>query len=297
MQTVSTLQDLRLTVSEWRRHGKRVAFVPTMGNLHAGHLQLVKTAQQQADKVVVSIFVNPNQFGPNEDFASYPRTEQQDKDKLAACDTDLLFLPSVNEMYPAPIQTQVSVRGLSTLHCGASRPGHFDGVALVVCKLLNMVQPDLLLLGEKDFQQLAVIRTMVADLNIPVAIQGVATVRESDGLAMSSRNNYLSAPERQLAPLLYQTLCATRDAVLSGAINYDAVLEQQAQRLTDAGFLLDYFRICRSTDLLPADEKDTELIILIAAKLGKTRLIDNIRLTRVSLSGTKSAAAVQTAKI
>ncbi|AEF98802.1 pantoate--beta-alanine ligase [Methylomonas methanica] len=280
MRIANSIKDLRLAVGEWRQNGQRVAFVPTMGNLHAGHLQLVKTAQQQADKVVVSIFVNPAQFGPNEDFASYPRTEQQDQEKLDSCGSDLLFLPSVAEVYPTPLQTQVSVKGLSTLHCGASRPGHFDGVAIVVCKLLNMVQPDLLFLGEKDFQQLAVIRTMVADLNIPVAIQGVATVREADGLAMSSRNGYLSAPERQLAPLLYQTLCLTRDAVLSGATDYQAVMDRHAQRLTDAGFLLDYFRICRSADLLPADDNDTELVLLIAAKLGKTRLIDNVRFTR-----------------
>lgn len=280
MRIVNSIKDLRLAISEWRQNGQRIAFVPTMGNLHAGHMQLVKTAQRQADRVVVSIFVNPAQFGPNEDFASYPRTERQDQDKLTECGTDLLFLPSVDEMYPAPIQTQVSVKGLSILHCGASRPGHFDGVALVVCKLLNMVQPDLLLLGEKDFQQLAVIRAMVADLNIPVAIQGVATVREADGLAMSSRNAYLTAPERQLAPLLYQTLCVTRDAVLSGATDYQAVMDRQAQRLQDAGFLPDYFQICRSADLLPADDNDTELVILVAAKLGKTRLIDNIYFTR-----------------
>ena len=280
MRIAHSIKDLRLAASEWRQSGQRIAFVPTMGNLHAGHIQLVKTAQQQADRVVVSIFVNPAQFGPNEDFASYPRTERQDQDKLTACGTDLLFLPSVNEMYPMPLQTKVSVTELSTLHCGASRPGHFDGVALVVCKLLNMVQPDLLLLGEKDFQQLAVIRTMVADLNIPVAVQGVATVREADGLAMSSRNAYLTAQQRQLAPLLYQTLCATRDAVLSDAPDYQAVMDRQAQMLQDAGFLLDYFQICRSVDLLPADDNDTELVILIAAKLGKTRLIDNIYFTR-----------------
>lgn len=280
MQIVSKIQDLRLAVSEWRQQNQKVAFVPTMGNLHAGHIQLVKTAQQQADRVVVSIFVNPAQFGPNEDFASYPRTEKQDQDRLTDYGTDLLFLPSAEEMYPAPIQTQVSVKELSTLHCGASRPGHFDGVALVVCKLLNMVQPDLLLLGEKDFQQLAVIRTMVADLNIPVAIQGVATVREADGLAMSSRNGYLTSTERQRAPLLYQALCAARDAVLSGQTDYQAIVDRHAQVLRDAGFLLDYFRICRSADLLPADGNDTELVILIAAKLGKTRLIDNIYFAR-----------------
>ncbi|MCQ8105609.1 pantoate--beta-alanine ligase [Methylomonas sp. SURF-2] len=280
MRIVKNIKDLRCVIGEWRQNGQSIAFVPTMGNLHAGHLQLVKTAQLQAHRVVVSIFVNPAQFGPNEDFASYPRTEQQDEDKLTACGADLLFLPDVGEMYPNPLQTKVSVQGLSTLHCGASRPGHFDGVALVVCKLLNMVQPDLLFLGEKDFQQLAVIRTMVADLNIPVTIQGVPTVREADGLAMSSRNGYLTPAERQLAPLLYRALCDARAEALSDTADFPAIIERQSQALRNAGFELDYLRICRRADLLPADKSDTDLVILIAAKLGKTRLIDNIYLSR-----------------
>ncbi|MDD1622570.1 MAG: pantoate--beta-alanine ligase [Methylococcaceae bacterium] len=276
MQTVTNIEALRANIRQWRQERQSVAFVPTMGNLHAGHIKLVTTAKQQADKVVVSIFVNPTQFGPNEDFASYPRTEQQDQAKLIECDTDLLFLPSAKEMYPQPIQTSISVGGLSTLHCGASRPGHFDGVALVVCKLLNILQPDLLLLGEKDFQQLAVIRRMVADLNIPVAIQGVATVRETDGLAMSSRNGYLSAAQRRLAPRLYQSLCAARDTILAGKDDYQAVEDQQRQLLQQAGFAVDYFNVCRSDDLLPANPNDHTLVILLAARLGTTRLIDNV---------------------
>ncbi len=278
MQTVTSIDALRASIRQWRQAGHSVAFVPTMGNLHAGHIKLVTTAKQQADKVIVSIFVNPTQFGPNEDFDSYPRTEQQDQAKLIESDADLLFLPAAEEMYPQPIQTRISVSGLSTLLCGASRPGHFDGVALIVCKLLNIVQPDLLLLGEKDFQQLAVIRRMVTDLNIPVAIQGVATVREADGLAMSSRNGYLSAPQRQLAPKLYQALCDARDAILSGNDDYRAVEDQQRQILQQAGFVVDYFSVCRSTDLLPANQNDQALVILLAAKLGTTRLIDNISL-------------------
>lgn len=276
MHTVTTVEVLRQTIRQWRQAGQKIAFVPTMGNLHAGHIKLVETARQHAERVVVSIFVNPTQFGPNEDFASYPRTEQQDREKLLGSGADLLFLPSVSEMYPQPIQTHISVLGLSTLHCGASRPGHFDGVALVVCKLLNIVQPDTLLLGEKDFQQLAVIRQMTADLNIPVTIQGVATVREADGLAMSSRNGYLSTSDRQLAPLLYQTLCSARDAILSGDKAYQKLADRQSQILQQAGFLLDYFHVCRSTDLLPATTDDLDLVILTAAKLGKTRLIDNL---------------------
>ncbi|QPK62205.1 pantoate--beta-alanine ligase [Methylomonas sp. LL1] len=280
MHTVTTIDALRHSIQQWRQAGHSIAFVPTMGNLHAGHFKLIETARQQADKVVVSIFVNPTQFGPNEDFASYPRTERQDSQNLTARGTDLLFLPSVAEMYPRPSQTRVSVGGLSTLHCGAIRPGHFDGVAMVVCKLLNMVQPDRLLLGEKDFQQLAVIRRMVADLNIPVEIQGVATVREADGLAMSSRNGYLSSQERPLAPLLYQALRTVRDAVLQGSQDYHTLVDQQSRILTQSGFLMDYFQVCRSIDLLPATAEDQDLVILIAAKLGKTRLIDNIYFSR-----------------
>lgn len=278
MQTVTSIEALRANIRQWREAGHSVAFVPTMGNLHAGHIKLATNAKQQADKVVVSIFVNPTQFGPNEDFASYPRTEQQDQAKLIESDTDLLFLPSADEIYPQPMQTGISVSGLSALHCGASRPGHFDGVALVVCKLLNIVQPDLLLLGEKDFQQLAIIRRMVADLNIPVAIQGVATVREADGLAMSSRNGYLSEPQRRLAPKLYQALCDARDAILAGNDNYRSIEDRQRQILQQAGFEVDYFNVCRSSDLMPATIGDQALVILLAAKLGTTRLIDNISL-------------------
>ncbi len=276
MQTVTDIAALRHIIRQWRQAGHSVGFVPTMGNLHAGHVKLVTTAKQQVDKVVVSIFVNPTQFGPSEDFASYPRTEQQDQEKLHDNAADLLFLPTVNEIYPQAAQTSISVKGLSALHCGASRPGHFDGVALVVCKLLNMVQPDVLLLGEKDFQQLAVIRQMVADLNIPVAVQGVPTVREVDGLAMSSRNGYLSESQRQVAPRLYQTLCTARDAILSGEPNFQSLAETQRQQLQHAGFAVDYFTICRSTDLMPAADNDQDLLILVAAKLGTTRLIDNL---------------------
>lgn len=280
MQTVKTIRALRAAIKQWRRDDQSIAFVPTMGNLHAGHLKLIETARQQADKVVVSIFVNPTQFGPNEDFASYPRTEQQDQDKLIACGADLLFLPTVQEIYPQPVQTRVSVENLSRLHCGVSRPGHFDGVAIVVCKLLNIVQPDLLLLGEKDFQQLCVIRQMVADLNIPVEIQSVPTVREADGLAMSSRNSYLSDTERTQAPKLYQAITNVRNAIVTGRADFNALIQQQSQLLQEAGFVIDYFTVARTTDLLPPTPTDSQLVILIAARLGKTRLIDNVCFTR-----------------
>lgn len=280
MQTVTDIASLRSIVRQWRRDDQSIAFVPTMGNLHAGHLQLVQTAQGLADKVVVSIFVNPTQFGPNEDFASYPRTEQQDAAQLATIGADLLFLPAVDEVYRQPSQTKLAVPALSSMLCGASRPGHFDGVALVVCKLLNQVQPDRLLLGEKDFQQLAVLRRMVADLDLPVQIHSVPTVREADGLAMSSRNGYLSDDERRIAPMLYQALRAVRDAIQRGQADTSQVLAQQSQRLQDNGFVIDYFQLCRQDDLQPADDQDHRLVLLIAARLGKTRLIDNLQFTR-----------------
>ena len=276
MQTITTIKALRGCIRQWRQAGQSIAFVPTMGNLHAGHIQLVTAAKQKADKAVASIFFNPAQFGPNEDFDSYPRTELQDQTKLQECGADMLFLRSITEMYPQPLLTGISVSGLSTMHCGAGRPGHFDGVALIVCKLLNLVQPDLLLLGEKDFQQLTLIRRMIADLNIPVEIQGVATVREADGLAMSSRNAYLSSSQRRLAPKLYHALCAARDEILSGNNDCQAVADQQRQILQQTGFTVDYFNICRSADLLPANQDDQNLVILLAARLGTTRLIDNV---------------------
>jgi len=276
MRIVYTVSELREEVKTWRSNGESVAFVPTMGNLHAGHLQLVSRAKKKADRVVASIFVNPAQFGAGEDYETYPRTEQDDQEKLQAQVTDLLFLPSVAGIYAPDARTAVTVAGLSDLYCGASRPGHFSGVATVVCKLFNMVQPDIALFGLKDFQQLTVIKTMVRDLNIPVEIVGVDTVRELSGLAMSSRNGYLTDAEKQVAPKLYHSLRAARDAILAGNQAY-ADLEQQAfQFLQQAGFHPDYFSVCRSSDLKKADTNDVDLVILVAAKLGKTRLIDNI---------------------
>ncbi len=279
MQIVSTVSECRRIIKAWQRAGDRVAFVPTMGNLHDGHIKLVTEAKKQAERVVVSIFVNPTQFGPGEDFDSYPRTEIEDQAKLNAAGADLLFLPTVTDIYAPDAKTTVSVSGLSTVYCGAARPGHFDGVATVVCKLFNIVQPDLALFGRKDFQQLAVIRTMVRDLNIPVNIIGVDTVREPGGLAMSSRNGYLSAQEQQIAPQLYQILCHARDAVLAGQPVAD--IEQHAlSSLQAAGFAPDYFAVCRSQDLAKTRAEDTELVLLVAARLGKTRLIDNIAFSR-----------------
>ncbi|MCL7420315.1 MAG: pantoate--beta-alanine ligase [Methylobacter sp.] len=280
MQKVTSVSELRDTIAKWRSAGKHIAFVPTMGNLHAGHLQLVGEAGKKADRVVVSIFVNPTQFGVGEDFETYPRTECEDQEKLATAGADLLFLPPVSEMYVPDAKTIVSVVGLSELYCGASRPGHFNGVATVVCKLFNMVQPDIALFGLKDFQQLVVIRTMVRDLDFPVEIVGVDTVREASGLAMSSRNGYLSVEEIKVAPKLYESLCMARDAILTGDRPYADIENRAMLFLREAGFQPDYFAVCRSTDLSKAQIEDRDLVILAAAKLGRTRLIDNVYFSR-----------------
>ena len=276
MVIVNSTLDLRSTISSWKRQGLSVALVPTMGNLHAGHLKLVNIAQQKVDKVVVSIFVNPTQFGINEDFASYPRTEQEDQLKLATENADLLFLPAITDIYNANTLTTVNVSGLSDIYCGASRPGHFSGVATIVCKLFNLVQPDIAVFGLKDFQQFTVIQSMVSDLNIPIELIGVDTQRESDGLAMSSRNNFLTDPERLLAPQLYQTLCIARAAILADQKSYLDIEQQALQSLKNIGFAPDYFTICCSHNLTPATQQDKDIVILAAAKLGTTRLIDNI---------------------
>ncbi|AKH19377.1 pantoate--beta-alanine ligase [Sedimenticola thiotaurini] len=280
MITVETVADLRHTVAKWHRAGERVVLVPTMGNLHEGHLDLVREARALGDRVVVSIFVNPLQFGAGEDFASYPRTLFDDSDKLSAVETDLLFTPQVEEMYPRSQQeqTRVEVPGLSDLYCGTSRPGHFVGVATVVCKLFNMVQPDLALFGEKDYQQLLVIRRMVEDLSLPVEIHGLPTVREVDGLARSSRNGYLSEAERSIAPSLYRQLQQTAEAIKQGQRDYAALESAAMSQLESEGFTPDYYAICRAADLAQPEPEDRELVILAAAYLGKARLIDNIQL-------------------
>ena len=279
MNVVRTVADLRAAVTRARGEGKRIGFVPTMGNLHAGHIALVKKAGQRADFVVASIFVNPLQFGPNEDLASYPRTLTADQDKLFNAGCHLLFAPGVEEMYPhgQKLQTIVRVPGVSEGLCGGSRPGHFDGVSTVVNKLFNMVLPDLAVFGEKDYQQLAVIRTMVRDLNMPVQIIGEPIVRAEDGLALSSRNGYLSADERATAPVLYRTLQQLADAIRQGNRDYPALLAAGKQALEAAGLRPDYLEIRHAPDLQPATPEHHELVILAAAFLGKTRLIDNLQ--------------------
>ncbi|SIS06327.1 pantothenate synthetase [Aquipseudomonas alcaligenes] len=278
MNTVKTVLELRAAVARARGEGKRIAFVPTMGNLHEGHVALVEKAGQRADFVVASIFVNPLQFGPNEDLAKYPRTLIADQEKLVAAGCQLLFHPDVEEMYPhgQQGQTRVSVPGVSEGLCGGSRPGHFEGVATVVTKLFNMVQPDLAVFGEKDFQQLAVIRTLVRDLNMPIQIIGEPTVRAEDGLALSSRNGYLSAEQRAAAPALYRTLQQLASAIREGNRDFAQLIEGGQASLESAGFRPDYLEIREASSLRPAEASDTQLVILGAAFMGTTRLIDNL---------------------
>ena len=278
MNTVKSVRELRAAVAQARAEGKQIAFVPTMGNLHAGHAALVEKAAQRADFVVASIFVNPLQFGPSEDLDKYPRTLLADQEKLVEAGCHLLFTPDVEEMYPHGMegQTRVSVPGVSEGLCGASRPGHFEGVATVVSKLFNMVQPDLAIFGQKDFQQLAVIRTLVRDLNMPIQIIGEPTVRAEDGLALSSRNGYLNAEQREAAPVLYRSLQDMATAIRAGERNYSKLVVTAQQQHDAAGFRPDYLEVRESNNLHPATADDQQLVILVAAYIGSTRLIDNL---------------------
>lgn len=280
MNTVKTVRELRAAVARARGEGKRIGFVPTMGNLHSGHAALVTKAVQRADFVVASIFVNPLQFGAGEDLDKYPRTLAADQERLLEAGCHLLFAPTVEEMYPdgMAVQTRVSVPQLSEGLCGASRPGHFEGVATVVSKLFNMVQPDLAVFGEKDFQQLAVIRAMVRDLNMPIQIIGEPTVRAEDGLALSSRNGYLSPEQRAAAPALYRTLKIMAEAITKGQRDYPALISEGQAQLVAAGFRPDYLEVRHAVTLRPAMVDDRDLVILAAAYMGTTRLIDNLYL-------------------
>lgn len=278
MQTVVRSADLRSRIAAWRRAGERIAFVPTMGNLHAGHYSLIELARTHAARVVASVFVNPTQFGPREDFASYPRTLEQDQSGLAAHGCDLLFAPAVDEMYPfGTAQTvRVEVPGLSDILDGAARPGHFTGVATVVTKLFNLVQPDVAVFGQKDYQQLLVIRRLTEDLRLPIEIVGAPTRREAHGLAMSSRNQYLSAEERTHAAIIHRTLCAMRESLHAGQ-DIAAVQTQARDTLIAGGLAPDYAVLRNAADLSePAPDARSGLIALIAARLGRARLIDNL---------------------
>lgn len=279
MQLFKNLQELRA----WRtQQTNRIALVPTMGNLHEGHLKLVDLAKQHADVVIVSIFVNPMQFGANEDLDSYPRTLDADCQALAKRGAQVVFAPQVSDVYPRglAVQTFIEVPQISDILCGASRPGHFRGVATVVAKLFNMVQPDVAVFGEKDFQQLQVIRLMTQDLSLPVEVIGMPTERSDDGLALSSRNSYLSQSERQLAPHIYKALKRVVDAIHHQGIADGDALASARRELEGNGFRLDYLELRRRSDLQPASTQDRELVVLVAAYLGRTRLIDNLQFTR-----------------
>ncbi|MBI3570433.1 MAG: pantoate--beta-alanine ligase [Gammaproteobacteria bacterium] len=281
MLSVGTVSVLRREIVALRRAGKRIAFVPTMGNLHAGHLKLVQVAREHADVVVVSIYVNPLQFGPKEDLAAYPRTPGEDKKTLEAEKTDLLFMPTDIEVYPRglDVMTKVDVPVLGDILCGKFRPGHFRGVTTVVNRLFNLVQPDVAVFGKKDYQQLMLIKFMVADLGLPIEILGVDTVREADGLAMSSRNKYLSAAERKTAAKLYAGLRGLRDRLTKTGKMVAGIETDTLRELETAGFRADYLSVRRAADLGDPGAQDKGLVILAAAWLGRTRLIDNIEVT------------------
>lgn len=278
MKIVALAKDLRAIVGGWREAGETVALVPTMGNLHDGHLSLVELAAREAKRVVVSVFVNPTQFGPGEDYAAYPRTPGADQKRLGQARADVLFIPGTEEMYPADNArgTVVSVPGLSAILCGAHRPGHFDGVTSVVARLFNIAQPDVAVFGQKDYQQLVIIRRMQADLHFPVRVVGAPTVREADGLAMSSRNQYLSPDERRLAPMIHAGLSACGEALRQGIRDFPRLEAEGAAGLAAAGLKPDYFAIRTPDDLSEPEPTARRLVILTAVRIGRARLIDNI---------------------
>ena len=282
METVTTISAVRERVRAWRLAGARIVFVPTMGNLHAGHVSLIEAARRHGERFVASIFVNPMQFGPNEDFAHYPRTPRDDERMLAGAGCDLMFMPDVAEIYPNGSEraTRVEVPLLSRILEGEFRPGHMEGVSTVVAKLFHIVEPDVAIFGEKDFQQLAVIRRMVAELCMRVEIVGAPTLRDTDGLALSSRNQYLTPAERQLAPVIYKTLAAAAGRLRAGDVDLASIEREGFQALQGAGLKPDYFSVRRAEDLGSPTAETRALVVLAAARLGKARLIDNLQLTR-----------------
>jgi len=285
MRVIKTVAELRGIIKAYKQNNESVGCVPTMGNLHAGHLDLVAKALAKADRTVVSIFVNPTQFDKADDLEAYPRTMQDDLAHLERLGVDLVFAPTPKEMYPhGSLVTEVDVPNISRIHEGDSRPGHFKGVATVVCKLFNIISPDIAIFGQKDYQQLSLIRQMVSDLNIPTEIIGAPTIREDDGLAMSSRNNRLSKDQRKLASGLYRVLKQLEEKILSGDRNYSESQTEAVQKLSEAGLEPDYILVCNSETLQIAGENDRNLVILAAAYLGEVRLIDNLQ---ISLAASK----------
>jgi pantoate--beta-alanine ligase len=278
VKTVRDIKTLRGMTQGWHQDGDSIALVPTMGDLHAGHLSLVRLAHEYAERVIVSVFVNPTQFGPDEDYKNYPRSLDNDRRRLSRADVDLLFAPSNEEIYPfgEDAMTRVSVPNLSTVFCGSSRPGHFDGVTSVVSRLFNIIQPDVAVFGQKDYQQLVIIRRMVADLHLPIKILAGPTQRQDDGLALSSRNRYLSDAELSVAPQLHSALRRCRDQIMAGNRDF-ATLEGEARaQLEASGFRVDYFAVSKAGDLLSPTADSRHLVIMAAARLGEARLIDNI---------------------
>ena len=272
---IKTIVDLCDELTETRKLKKKISLVPTMGNIHEGHLSLIKNAQKQSDYVVVSIFVNPTQFVAGEDFNKYPRTLDSDIELISKLNVNLVFIPEAIELYPInnKISTEVSIPELESIYCGEHRPGHFRGVATIVSKLFNIVQPDIAIFGEKDYQQLLIIRSLVKNLFLPIEIISLPTVREASGLAMSSRNNYLTEPERQKAPMLYECIKTTVNLIINGAKDYEKLEREAKLFLEKAGFKIEYYNICDSETLGPVQGKI--LVVLVAVWLGKTRLIDN----------------------
>ena len=281
MKVIESIADFRSVLATYRAQGKRVSFVPTMGNLHEGHLQLVRLAREHSDVVVASIFVNPLQFGLNEDWEHYPRTFEPDCEKLESVACDFLLYPKESEVYPTGManQTRVSVPTMTDILCGASRPGHFEGVTTIVAKLFNMVQPDVAVFGIKDYQQLAVIRKMTTDLCLPIEILAAPIARDHDGLALSSRNGYLDEYERPIAAEVYQSLCLAKGMLDEGRRDFGAIEKAAEEHLINHGMRIDYFSIRRNHDLEPAGLDDRNIVVLVAVYLGNTRLIDNIEIS------------------
>jgi pantoate--beta-alanine ligase len=276
VKIINNPQQMQQTMLQLKKNGKKIAFVPTMGFLHEGHASLLREARARGDVLVLSIFVNPTQFGPNEDLDCYPRNLAGDYAIAESCGTDYVFAPSARDIYPENFQTSIRLAELPLPLCGASRPGHFDGVAVVVCKLFNIVQPDLAFFGKKDFQQLAIIRQMVTDLNMPVEIIGMPIVREKDGLALSSRNSYLSPDERKQALCLYRAIIAVRKLFASGETATDLLLIAAHKELAATSeAVVDYLELRNSSTLQPVEKADHETLLALAVKIGKTRLIDN----------------------
>ena len=281
MLVAHTKQEIVEQVADWRHHDDHIALVPTMGNLHAGHLALVELAREHAERVVVSVFVNPTQFGEGEDFEAYPRTLERDKRHLKKTSADMIFAPSIETVYPFGLEmaTKVSVPGLTQNFCGAARPGHFDGVTTVVARLFAMVQPDVAVFGQKDYQQQLVLRHMVKDMSLPISIITGNTVRDDDGLALSSRNTYLSDEERTRAPLLFETIQSVSNELQNGRRNFEELEASAIARLSESGFNVDYLSIRRAQNLEVPDRDCDDLVVLVAARLGVTRLIDNVVVT------------------